>query len=326
MKRIDGASVIEIRIAEGSDEDGIRSLFKTCFGKELSRKEWTWKYKDSPWGSAATIALDGDTVVAHYGGLKTKFCSPSRQYEVYQPCDVMTHPAYRARFFTKRGAMVKAGELFYRANFMDFAFGFPSERHAVLGTKQLGYTEHGFVTVLTKEISGSRNPLIGRPLLRVDTGWSVLDESDIDILWEKVKDNFSLAMEKNGRYIFWRYRNHPSKQYEPIVVRGRFTKGLKALAIFSIRENELLVMDFFGTAGKDREFLCELIEAIALKRSVSVVKVWVNQKEQAFKELNRRGYSAEPGIPYIFKIIDSEINPSFLFSNYCYRQGDYDAA
>jgi len=318
--------VIEIRIAEETDEEGIRALFKVCFGKELSRGEWRWKYKDSPWGSAATIALDGDAVVAHYGGLKMRFCSPSRQYEVYQPCDVMTHPGYRARFFTRRGAMVKAGELFYRANFMDFAFGFPSERHAVLGTKQLGYTEHSFVSVLTKKISDSRNPPRATSLSRVNNGWSSLRETDIDRLWGKVKDNFDLAIEKKGRYIFWRYKNHPSKQYEPIIVRGRFTGRLKALAIFSIRENELLVMDFFGIAGEDREFLYELIEAIALKRNMSRVRVWVNQKEQAFRELDQRGYSAEQGIPYIFKIMDGDITPFSLFSNYCFRAGDYDAA
>ncbi len=318
--------MIEIRIAEETDEEGIRALFKVCFGKELSPEEWRWKYKDSPWGSAATIALDGDIVIAHYGGLKMKFCSPTGFYDVYQPCDVMTHPAYRARLFAKRGAMVKAGDLFYQANFMDFAFGFPSERHAVLGTKQLGYTEHSFVSVLTKKISDSRNPLRGISLSRVNNGWSSLHEMDIDKLWGKVKDNFDLAIEKKGRYIFWRYKNHPSKLYEPIVVSGRFTGRLKALAIFSIRENELLVMDFFGATGKDREFLYELIEAIALKRSVSLVKVWVGKKEQAFRELDQRGYSAEQGIPYIFKIMDDDITPSFLFSNYCFRAGDYDAA
>lgn len=313
---------MEIRKATESDEEGIISLFNLCFGRELTHEEWAWKYKDSPWGSTAIVAADGDKVVAHYGGLKMKFYSPKQDFDVYQPCDVMTHPKYRARF-AKRGAMVKAGELFYSINLMDFAFGFPSERHAILGTKQLRYTEHGYVTVLSKKVLFK--PRVNL-FLKVEKGWNSVKESELDSLWQEVRDDYDLTIEKNSRYIFWRYRDHPARQYEPMLVRSRYRGALKAFAVFFIKEHELSILDFFCGKGLNAKTLLKIFETVAVQHDAGVIKVWLNPHEDVFQTLTDYGYRGEKGVPYIFKILNEEITPSFLFNRYCYRMGDYDAS
>jgi len=316
--------MIDIRLARETDEEGIRALFRDCFGKELSHDEWRWKYVRSPWGSSAVIALDEDSVVAHYGGLKMMFHSPSRTFDVYQPCDVMTHPKYRARFFTKKGAMIKAGELFYLANQMDFAYGFPSERHAVLGTKQLGYTVHDYVTVLRKKVSGTGH--IQNHLFKINTGWDSIQETELDALWGKVRDSYGLTIDKIGRYIFWRYRDNPVRKYKPIMLRGLLKRDLRAFAVFSVQENELSVLDFFSSTTREMNILFQLLEKIAAEQGLSNLKLWMNDSEERFRVLSDKGCQREQGIPYIFKIIDEELTPAFLFKQYWYRQGDYDAS
>jgi hypothetical protein len=315
---------MEIRGFKDEDQERVRSLFAACFGKELTREEWAWKYEDSPWGSAATVAVVGKEIVAHYGGLNMRFCSKGQSFNVFQPCDVMTHPNFRARIFSRRGAMVRAGEHFYESNAMDFAFGFPNERHAVLGTKQLGYTEHGFVTVLNKRVSGFS--LAWNPLLRVETGWDSVDGKELDSLWEEVKDDLGLSIEKNSRYIFWRYRDNPVKKYEPVAVRARYAKKLKGFAICSFNKPDLSVLDFFLTESLGWRIFSRYLGNVARGKDLDHIKVWAHPAEDIFRVLLKDGYVRAKGIPLIFKILNREITPSFLFSHYCYRMGDYDAS
>ncbi len=319
---------MEIRQLVEADAESICSLFSVCFGKELTREEWAWKYKSSPWGGTASVVLDGGEIIAHYGGLRMKFHYQGRTFEVFQPCDVMTHPKFRARIFSKKGAMVRAGEHFYAVNPMDFAFGFPSERHAILGTKQLGYTEHGYVATLTKKVSGK-----GRgwnTLSKIETGWDSINGAEIDLLWKEVRDNARLSIEKNSHYIFWRYRDNPGKQYLPLIVRSRFRKKPVIFGVLSFRESGresgLLVQDFFCTGRMDIRNLLGLFERLAIDRGVESLTVWSNPKDSLFKTFMDYGFVQGRGIPYIFKIMNTGLRPEFLFDNYWYRMGDYDAS
>ena len=146
---------MEIRYSTEDDQHAIRELFRLAFGKELSREEWIWKYRSSPWGSHANVAVKDGVLIAHYGGLKFECCQGSKQYTVYEICDVMSHPRYRAHVLARRGAMVRTAELYESTIPMDFAFGFPSERHARLGTIQLGIAQHRYIRLLSKKISVS---------------------------------------------------------------------------------------------------------------------------------------------------------------------------
>ena len=311
-----------IRKSEESDEAAIRELFALCFGRQLNHDEWSWKYQGSPWGGTAAVALDGEKVVAHYGGLKEKFFCRGRAFDVFQPCDVMTHPKFRARIFSRRGAMVKAGEYFYETNPMDFAFGFPSERHAVLGTKQLGYTEHGFVNVLKKKAPRFRQTF--NPFLKIETGWESISGSEIDLLWEKAKESVGLTIDKNSGYIFWRYRDNPVKRYLPVIVRSGYAKKLKAFVVCRVRESDLCVLDFFCLKDFGLRNLSDIICDIARRQKVKSILLWVNPNEDISRIFTAAGYVQDKGVPFIFRILNSEITSSFLFSSYCYRQGDYD--
>lgn len=295
-----------------------------CFGKNLSHEEWAWKYQHSPWGSQAAIALEGEDIVAHYGGVGAQFYAKGRILTVFQPCDVMTHPKYRARIFSKKGAMVKAGELFYALNPMDFAFGFPSERHAVLGTKQLGYTEHSYVTTLVKKVSVCKP--FGHFFVKAEKGWGSLKEAELDMLWRGAREEYGLTLDKDSRYLCWRYRDHPSRQYEPLLVRSRYSKTLQAFAVYAVRESELHVMDFFSVQSFKINTLLRVLEHTAVQSGLEAVRVWVHPHESVFRTFQRCGYTAEKGVPYIFKILNDQITPSFLFDAFCYRMGDYDAA
>ncbi len=314
---------MEIRRATERDEAGIRALFRMCFNRELSHEEWVWKYENAPWGSSAAVAIDGGEVVAHYGGLGVKFRCSDGTLDAFQPCDVMVHPGYRARMFSKRGLMVRVGEYFYATNRMDFAFGFPSERHAILGTKQLGYTEHNYVTVLKKGVSGSSS--LKTCLLKVESGWDCITGEELDALWRSIRDSYELTIDKWSGYVFWRYRDRPLREYRPLILRSRYRGNLKALCIYSVEGMDLLIYDLFCPDETTGAFL-GFIENLALRQGLVNMRLWLNPRERGYRKLVRSGFVPEKGIPYIFKIRGEGIDASFLLGSYCYSMGDYDAA
>ncbi len=320
---------MDIREVLDRDEEGIRELFAVCFNKTLSSEEWRWKYRAGPWGSAASVAIEQGEIIAHYGGIRLEFVSQDRTFRVFQSCDVMTHPRCRARALARRGAFACTGEHFFANNPMDFAFGFPSERHAILGTKLLGYTEHHHVTALEKDISSAGHgwkSLLGRALYTTAAGWETLRGVEVDVLWDRIKEGYPLSIRKDSPYLFWRYRDHPTRRYEVLQIRNRYSKGLRGLAICSIQDADLFLLDFLTRNVFELEYLLASVERLAAMRGVRRVVLWANPREVAYQVLIGSGFTPTRGMPCTFWIGNSTVTATFLAQNYCYRMGDYDAA
>lgn len=314
--------MFEIREYNLDDEKGIRGLFKECFGKDLSYEEWEWKYKSSPWGSSAIVALNGNEVIAHYGGIRMKFYFKGEIFDVFQPCDVMTHPKYRARIFSKRGVMVKTGEYFYKINKMDFAFGFPSERHAILGTKQLGYTKHDYVNEVT--IIVDKNYVFINPFFKIYIGWDYIENKEIDTLWDKNKTLFNLTILKDSNYILWRYKQKPKNDYIPVIVRSRLSKKIKTFFIALLRDKEINILDVFNNDLEMKD-LVKILKYFAKNSDAKNLKMWLHSETSFYNFIVSKECNSTKSIPYIFKIINTDITEEFLFKNYFYSMGDYDA-
>jgi hypothetical protein len=272
------------------------------------------------------VAIHDGKIIAHYGGVRLPFREGSTEYMAYQICDVMTHPEYRAMFLARRGAMVRAAELYESSIPMDFAFGFPSERHARLATIQLGVERNRFVSTLVKSLGETIRKRT--PFIKVAQGWNSVKAQEIDRLWNKIKQDYSLTIDKTSDYIFWRYRDRPRRSYDVLTFRTRLTNSLKGWAVISLIEKDLHVLDFFTAAIGDLENLFVEIERIAKLRDGEKVRLWVNPNEEIVPMLKVLGYVAEQGIPLTCKILNSGIplKPEAFFQKYCYRMGDYDAS
>ena len=317
--------MVEIRQTREEDEEDIRTLFKICFDKELSHEEWLWKYKNSYLGTSSFVAEDNGKIIAHYGGFKMRFYSNGAVFNAYQGCDVMTHPKYRARLFAKKGAIIKTAEAFYKANPAEFIFGFPSERHGRLMKLQLGWESPRVINVMKKdrsEFSTYRNPL-----LKIETGWDRISSEDVDNMWMKTRDSYRLSIEKESRYILWRYRDNPRRRYEVVIFRGLLRKEVKAYVIFRMNNDEMSLLDFFISKEINIKKVLAALEQIALKRKAPSVNLWVSPEEGIYKDFRKAGYREGKGIPYTLRVFEgSRLSPGFFLDHYCYRQGDYDAA
>jgi len=313
---------VEIREPLERDEGGIRDLFRICFGRELSHEEWIWKYKHSPWGSYATIALDGDRVVAHYGGIRNRFYFKGKTLYAYQFCDVMTHPLYRARIFSKTPLIAMLNKRFYQERSMDFAYGFPSLRHARLQCIRLGGEGYRYVKIFKKS-SLKKQRAFWR--LRVEEGWKFLEGRGIDRFL--INHDTPLQLAKDRDYLRWRYKEHPHKDYRLIIFKRLvITKGL---IIFTLEDEWFNILEcFFKNEEEFSDILISLENYIVDNLGhVKGIRAWFHPGEQIRESLHALGYGEQDDIPYTYRTVNKEcgLTNDIFFSCYFYRMGDYDA-
>lgn len=314
-----------IREATEGDTDALRELFRVCFNKKISQEEWFWKYRETPFGSSSFVAEDNGRIVAHYGGFRLRFYSGGRIIDAIQGCDVMTHPEYRAKVFSKRGIIVRTAEAFFQANHAEFIYGFPSERHGRLKVLQLGFEGYRYINMMKKRIkTRSLNPFI-----RVHSGWNSISPEDIDRIWNYYKHNLIVSIEKKSDYILWRYRQRPDNNYILLSFKGIFKQELIGYAIVNLEEDKILhILDLLIAGGKmTAKRVITAIENFALKRGINEIDLWINPNDRSFRVFKELGYESQKGIPYIVRIFEgSSISGESFYDNYCYSIGDYDAS
>jgi len=311
-----------IRRYKDTDKENIRGLFRKCFGREMSQNEWAWKYKMSPWGSVAYVAVDNKKLISHYGAIRYAFLRKGDVFWTFQPCDVMTHSDYRGRIYGKKPPIVKIVEKFYMENIMDFAFGFPSERHARLQTSLLGGSEHRKVTLLKKSLVSTNEMKFRTYILEV--GWDNIHIDDLDDFWVSCSKTYPLSIVKNSKYLLWRYMEHPSQYYTLVGLRDILQKKIAAVAVIKCTGSEMNIFEFI--VKEDREVLSvfrEMLESHALKMKANVVNVWINSEEYIPQYLIEAGYKMTEDVPVQVRIISkNKLSPKRFYSEYCYRMGD----
>lgn len=314
--------MIRVRRYNDTDEDKIRDLFKKCFGREMSYNEWVWKYKMSPWGSLAYVALDNKKLVSHFGAIRYSFYQKGDLLWAYQLCDIMTHPDYRGKIYGKNPPIVKVTKIFYKENIMDFAFGFPSERHARLQTSLLEGSQHKRIKLLKKCLVAKNKIEQKTYILKV--GWENINKAVLDDLWKSCNETYNLSIFKDSNYIIWRYMKHPSQYYTLIGMKNIDQKKIIAIAVIKCSNYEMSILDFFvGGSHEIFSVFWDMLESYAIKMQVSIINVWANLEENISKYLLKLGYKIIEDVPFQIRVISkNKINHNEFYSNYNYRMGD----
>ena len=131
---------IDVRPAVPADRPRLLALFRAAFGSEASADDWSWKYDRNPNPAVSALAAIDGKIVGFYGAFGTRYRGAGGDFPGVSAVDVMTDPA--ARTLGRRALFQELGEGYCRLNRAvgaPFYFGFPHERHRVLGEKLLGY-------------------------------------------------------------------------------------------------------------------------------------------------------------------------------------------
>jgi hypothetical protein len=230
-----------VRGYEEGDEARILPLFRTSFGVRRTRERWAWEYRDNPHGAhRISQAFDaGGQLVAHYAGYPVWFhrAGPGgpERLAALQIGDTMTARHVR---HVGRGATSLLGRTaghFY-ARFCEgtvaFNYGFNTATARKLSQRFAGATRVEPVA-FARRATGRPWP---RPALadRLAGGVRVEPVSAFDgrfdELFARVRDAYALLIERDGRYLAWRYGACPESGYAPYAAFRR--ERLVGWAIF----------------------------------------------------------------------------------------------
>jgi hypothetical protein len=313
---------MEIRHFIDSDVQQIRNLFEICFGRKMSHDEWHWKYKTSPWGATAYVALDRNKIIGHYGAVRVPFRKNGKKIWAYQPCDVMMHLQYRGRILSRRPVIVKANEMFFEHNTMEFAFAFPTLRNARLHFLASKWSCHKHIALFKKDALAGNKLKNNQNILKI--GWDIVASEDIDVLLKYCQNESIVHIEKNRNYLVWRYIDNPSEYYTVLSIKNMVLKKIVALAFVKFNRNEMNIHDLFISEGdKDYFSFWSMLESYAIKMKADIINVWLNPNENVAKYILDLGYRITEGAYLSTRIINtSKITQNYFFSRYAYRMGD----
>lgn len=131
---------IDVRPAEPADRPALLKLFRLAFGADPSPEEWAWKYDLNPNAAQSAVAVTDGKLTGFYGAFGTRYRGAGGSLPGLSAVDVMTDPS--ARTLGRRALFQTLGEGYCRLNReagAPFYFGFPHERHRVLGERLVGY-------------------------------------------------------------------------------------------------------------------------------------------------------------------------------------------
>jgi len=223
-----------IRPARESDIPGLSVLFREVFNAERTNELWRWKLFQNPRGFASFVCEADGRIVAHCAGVPVRFIDFEREYVALQSVDFMSSPTYLGGI-GRGGVFVRTVEQFFRTycgpSAIPMVYGFPGERHRVLGERLLGYRSVEPIYEWTIESQGNRGSAL--PLTE-----TVLDEFGVSSL--------QFGAVRDLPYLRWRYLAHPSADYRMVGVNRLFSSGFAAAAIVRLLPDGVFVMELGG--------------------------------------------------------------------------------
>lgn len=220
-----------IRTYRPGDEDRILPMFREIFHAERSLEHWRWKFRDNPFG-ALPIAVSEDetgTLAAHFCGYAVPMASMGGnrlRFVTYQGGDTMTHPAFRGAGIGKDSVLARTARCFYTAfceGKTPFIYGFNTGVIRKLGERFLGYEYLPQIPFHVLDAEAIACPTSWGKILWHMKGFSVDKVSRITDeytpFFERVGGHYGILVERNARYLQWRYVECPDGVHHVYALR-----------------------------------------------------------------------------------------------------------
>jgi hypothetical protein len=329
-----------VREYREGDEEQILPLFRKSFYVDRSLARWGWEYRENPHGAvkiSEAFAEDG-RLVAHYAGYPVRFHSEAggvvRLFPALQIGDTMTEPSVRQ---VGRGPTSLLGRTVrhYYARFCEgqvaFNYGFNTgniQRFSMsfVGARRL---EDLPFHVLDLEKTPLRPP---NPFLSRLAGYRVERIAHFDARWDelfrRVSGAYRLLVERDARYLEWRYARCPDSEYFLYAVFRR--RRLVGWSVFASKgEGRLRWGDalFDPRHGEAVRHLLAHVLAAPEHRQAKTVETWATSRPAWWRErLVALGFEARPepdALGFVFVPFEHDPEEDFKAHLY-YTMGDSD--
>ncbi len=309
---------IRVRLYKPGDEIGIITLFEEIFGREMSLREWAWKYtRDGSRKVYSSVAIsDSDKIVAHYGGMVHRMIYYGKEIKGLAIGDVMVHPKFRGvSLFKKIAAMVPEEAV---KDGIVLGYGFPNERAMRLPEKLGLYEKVEDIFEANREANFTNN--IARFIHKFFP--MAYDDSRIDALWESVKGEIKLGIVRDREYLVWRYREHPFYKYELWGLKKRSGNKLTGLAVLRRDGERILIIDFVCSVDMIK-ILLQKIENYSYTSGMKTLTLWFPQYLK--NKISETGFNINPAGTCIPRTThEKTLTKEDVAGKFFYTMGDTD--
>jgi len=326
------------------DEEQILPMFRRSFFVDRSLARWRWEYRENPYGAlqiSEAFSPEGQ-LVAHYAGYPVRFhrtADGERQtFPALQIGDTMTEPAFR---HLGRGPTSLLGRTVrhYYARFCEgrvaFNYGFNTgniQRFSMsfVGARRLESLPFHVLDLAARPLvppSPLRSRLAGYRVERIahfDARW--------DAFFQRVSGAYGLLVERDARYLEWRYARCPETEYFLYAVFRR--ERLAGWSVFRAKGDDRLL---WGDAlfdprasGAARQLLAHVLAAPEHRqahRQVKTVETWATSRPAWWrKQILALGFESRPepdDLGFVFVPFDEDPEEEFRARLY-YTMGDSD--
>ena len=228
----------------------MRQLFADAFHHEMTAEHWQWKYGD---GRGRGVALmQGDRMVAHYGGVTRRVLCRGEAVLASQSCDVMVDRRGQSGL-VRQGPMAQVASTFLEQQLgwgqpHRLGFGFPSDR-AFGAAERLGlYAAVDAVTRASWPALAASGGDVAEPLQAADLLPGGRRRPAVEALWRRMAESLrdAVVCVRDADWLHHRYFARPGISYEAFYLRRRWTRRPVGVVVLRRHEGHLEVLDLVG--------------------------------------------------------------------------------
>ncbi len=314
-----------VRRAEEADRPALFRLFASVFGAAPGPGEWEWKYDRNPSRGASIAAFLDSEAVGFFGAFATRYVGDGKELPGTSGVDVMTSP--EARKLGRHGAYRELGARFVeenRALGIPFYFGFPNDRHRLVGERVLGF--------LTVERAGQwSRPALAAPRSRLRQWLKPIREVERFSgphrpLAEALRARPGLRTDRSAPLLNWRFVERPRVTYRLLEASGpgRSSRGYAVVRLVGERALVVDLQALDESSGTVPDLL-EAAAALAAAEGARTLEVRASRRGTLAARAAELGLSELPSDCCLELIpVDPDYPLGPALASFDYRYGDHD--
>ena len=292
----------------------IIKLYQESYGRSKPKKYFEHRLLSSPFGKPIIFLMKfHNQIVGFYAIHPIKLTIKNRKILGGYSFLTMTHPKHVGKgIFTTLASRTYQEAVKRKYNFV---YGFANPNSYPGFIKKLGFTELGPINYLKIKKLSLKSMKIGK----VQNHRFPRNASQIWLDYED-KDAFLVRVERNEKFLIWRYKKNPIFRYLTCYSPGKY------FFIFKKYDKTLHIIDFFGVGDNFYRVLLQISFKQAKKMSCDDVTLWIPKRHPISNIL--KNVSIEKMNPksfLILKVFNKKLVTTLQnFGNWYYTMGDAD--
>ncbi|MEA4961865.1 GNAT family N-acetyltransferase [Lutispora sp.] len=224
-----------IKDYEDNSWPGVSGLFKEVFGKSIDLKHFKWKNEENPQGkSIIKLAVKDDKILGLSCIWRFRVSFLGESIQAGQSVDAMVDKDHRKMGIFENMAMAAVDDM--RKEDMQLRFNFPNEAAYMASLNKINIKKVCEIPQYIKILKGrkalgmfSGNKIVnavggalfdlygkaGNIIFRKAKNYDIREvksfDQVFDTLWNKVKNDYPISIERSSQYLNWRYIAGPQE-------------------------------------------------------------------------------------------------------------------